>query len=116
MIDIESYDSASCERHVDYPRGSVYNSSSKLVWRSDAIWLRNEVSTFGGVSTMNCALCNREISEERLQALPNTKVCVNCSHDHTVRDVDGWLGPRPVEHKSQHAKAGRGASSYEIPR
>jgi hypothetical protein len=28
---------------------------------------------------MNCKICGREIPEERLQAIPDTLVCVKCS-------------------------------------
>ena len=28
---------------------------------------------------MNCTICGREIPEERLQAIPDTLVCVDCS-------------------------------------
>jgi len=28
---------------------------------------------------MNCIKCNKEIPAERLEALPNTDTCVNCS-------------------------------------
>jgi len=28
---------------------------------------------------MNCTMCGREIPEERLQAIPDTLICVECS-------------------------------------
>lgn len=37
---------------------------------------------------MNCIQCNIEIPEKRIKALPNTKVCVECSSEKAVGAVD----------------------------
>lgn len=35
-------------------------------------------------NSMNCIYCNKTISKARLDALPNTKVCVNCSREEKL--------------------------------
>ena len=37
---------------------------------------------------MNCIKCNTDIPTQRLEALPNTKVCVACSDEESVACVD----------------------------
>jgi hypothetical protein len=37
---------------------------------------------------MNCTKCSKSISQQRLKALPNTNVCVNCSTVEAVGCVD----------------------------
>lgn len=37
---------------------------------------------------MNCIKCNTEIPKKRIKALPNTKVCVDCSSEKAVGAVD----------------------------
>lgn len=36
---------------------------------------------------MNCTKCDQPISEERLEALPDTKVCVACSDVKKVKGL-----------------------------
>ena len=60
---------------------------------------------------MFCDKCGARIPAERLQALPDTRVCAKCSDTQPKQAVDSWHGRTPVEHKAQHARAGRAYST-----
>ena len=47
---------------------------------------------------MNCRKCNNEINPLRLKALPETKVCVNCS------DTSRWYVRNVISGKTTYAE------------
>ena len=47
---------------------------------------------------MNCRKCNNEINPLRLKALPETKVCVNCS------DTSRWYVRNVISGKTEYAE------------
>jgi|TARA_B100000683_G_scaffold74473_2_gene73266 hypothetical protein len=47
---------------------------------------------------MNCCKCNKEINPLRIKALPDTKVCVNCS------DTGRWYVRNIISGKTTYAE------------
>ena len=47
---------------------------------------------------MNCRKCNEEINPLRIKALPDTKVCVNCS------DTSRWYVRNIISGKTEYAE------------
>ena len=44
------------------------------------------------INNMNCVICKNEIPPKRLEVLPNTKTCVNCSQESPKRGVTVMQG------------------------
>ena len=47
---------------------------------------------------MDCRKCNEEINPLRVKALPNTKVCVNCS------DTEAYYGRNVISGKTTYSE------------
>jgi|TARA_R110001583_G_scaffold2725_12_gene19081 hypothetical protein len=44
------------------------------------------------IKTMDCIKCKKEIPPKRLEIIPNTKTCVNCSTESAKRGVPVMKG------------------------
>ena len=49
-------------------------------------------ATNNKIETMNCIKCKNEIPPKRVEILPNTKTCVNCSTESAKRGVPVMKG------------------------
>lgn len=60
-----------------------------------------------------CIDCNNEISEERLEFLPDTEYCINCSDKHTFKYVCHMIYPHKTGGDLFVARTKEGARRLE---
>jgi RNA polymerase-binding protein DksA len=61
------------DREIDY---SLEENSEQVLRQIDEALKRIEAGTYG-----KCGRCGREISEERLEAIPWTTLCIDCQRE-----------------------------------
>lgn len=64
-------------------------------------------------ATMRCFDCGENISEARLEALPDTEYCVNCSDKHTFKYQARMIYPHKTGGEIFIARTKEGARRLE---